>query len=348
MRPVLTLRSFVLSNRGLTPPATLHSPLILATLTFAGFLLIFSCAATRAQNYPTKPIRAIVPFAPGGGADIAARVVGQKLTERWGQPVIVDNRGGATGNIGAGMVSRARPDGYTLMITSSSFVISPSVYDALPFDPIKDFAPVIMVAPTYYLLVTHPSVPANSVRELLQLAKGGSYKLIMATSGVGGPAYLTGEMLKMMANINFLTVPYKGSGPALTDVLGGQQASFMFCDLIAGIPHVSSKRLNLLAVATAKRISKLPDVPTIAESGVPGFAALSWTGMFVPAGTPKPIIGKLNAELKSILKLTDVQERLASDGSDFGDNTPDYVAAFVKSEIAKWGKVAKASGTRLK
>lgn len=325
----------------------MKQPFIMTTLILCSFGSTVLCTSARSQNYPSKPIRAIVPFASGGGTDIAMRVIGQKLVERWGQQVIVDNRGGANGNIGAEIASRAVPDGYTLLVGSAGVMaINPSLYTKLPYDSVKDFAPVVLVAPTYFLLVTHPSVPANSVRELIQLAKSGSYKLVHASPGIGSPGHLMGEMLKMITNIDFVTVPYKGTGPAMADVLGGQ-ASFTFTDMIAGIPYINAKRLKVLGITTSKRIAKLPDTPTVAEGGVPGFDAMSWVGIFVPARTPRPIVEKLNAEIKNILKFPDVQEKLATDGKDFGENTPDYVGAFLRSEVAKWAKVIKVSGARV-
>ena len=297
-----------------------------------------------AQTYPDKPIRAIVPFAAGGGVDIATRSVGQKLTERWRQQVIVDNRGGANGNIGAEMAKNAAADGYTLLFGSTGpMAINPTLYSKLAFDPVKDFAAVGMVAPTYYLLVTHPSVPVNSLADIIQLAKEKKYRLTLASAGIGSPGHLSGEMLKMMAGIDFVHVPYKGTGPALADVVAGQ-ASMIFTDMIAGIAFVQSGRLKLIATATPKRLPKLPNAPTLSEAGVPGYNGMGWTGMFVPAGTSKAIVYKLNTELNSILKLPDVQERIASDGNDFAPNTPDSTAMLLKSEIAKWAKVIKTSG----
>ena len=309
-----------------------------------GCALIGIATAASAQDYPTKPIRAIVPFAAGGGVDIAARSVGQKMTEHWGQQVIVDNRGGANGNIGAELASHAVPDGYTLLFGSTGpMAINPTLYAKIPFDPVKDFAPVGMVAPTYYLLVTHPSVPVNTLADIIALAKEGKYRLTLASAGVGSPGHLSGEMLKMMAGIDFVHVPYKGTGPALADVVGGQ-ASMIFTDMIAGMVFIKSGRLKLIAAATPKRLPKLPNTPTLSEAGVPGYNAMAWTGMFVPAGTSKAIVYKLNTELNSILKLPDVQERIASDGTDFAPNTPDSTATLLKAEIAKWAKVIKASG----
>jgi len=309
-----------------------------------GHALIGIATVASAQDYPTKPIRAIVPFAAGGGVDIAARSVGQKMTERWGQQVIVDNRGGANGNIGAELAAHAAADGHTLLFGSTGpMAINPTLYAKIPFDPVKDFAPVGMVAPTYYLLVTHPSVPVNTLADIIALAKEGKYRLTLASAGVGSPGHLSGEMLKMMAGIDFVHVPYKGTGPALADVVGGQ-ASMIFTDMIAGMVFIQSGRLKLIAAATPKRLPKLPNTPTLSEAGVPGYNAMAWTGMFVPAGTSKAIVYKLNTELNSILKLPDVQERIASDGTDFAPNTPDSTATLLKAEIAKWAKVIKASG----
>jgi tripartite-type tricarboxylate transporter receptor subunit TctC len=310
-------------------------------------LALFSISATSlAQDYPTKPIRMIVPLVAGGGTDIAARVTGQKLTERWGQQVIVDNRPGAGGNIGTEIVTHGAPDGYTLLVTSPGpIVVNPWLFSKLPFDPAKDLVPVVMLAPTYYVLITNPAVPANSVRELIQLAQKQPGKLVLASGGVGAPSDLMGEMFKNLAKIEAVTVQYKGGGQAIADVIGGQ-ASMVFADMIAAMPYVTAGRVKLLAAATAKRMPKLPDVPTLVESGVP-YDAIGWSGMFAPARTPGTVVTRLNTELRSVLKLPDVQEKLASDGSDFGANTPQSLAAFIKSELAKYATAVKVSGRRL-
>lgn len=317
--------------------------LIAQSITVA--LLLVSATAL-SQEYPTKPIRIVVPLAPGGGTDIAARVTGQKLTERWGQQVIVENRPGAGGNIGTELVTRAAADGYTLLVTSPSpIVVNPSLFSKLPFDPAKDLVAVVMLAPTYYVLITHPSVPAKSVRELIEVARKQSGKLVLASGGLGAPSDLMGEMFKSLAKIDAVTVPYKGGGQAIADVIAGQ-ASMMFADMIAATPYVGSGRVRLLAVATVKRLPELPDVPTLIESGVL-YDAIGWSGMFAPSRTPPAVVTRLNTELRSILKLPDVQAKLASDGSAFGANTPESLASFIKSELAKYATAVKVSGRRL-
>jgi tripartite-type tricarboxylate transporter receptor subunit TctC len=309
------------------------------------FALLAIGAAVSAQEYPIKAIRVIVPLAPGGGTDLAARVTGQKLTERWGQQVIVDNRPGAGGNIGAETVARAAPDGYTLLVTNPGpVVVNPWMFAKLPYDP-NDLAPVVMLAPTYYLLIMHPSVPATSVGELVQVARKQPGRLVLASGGLGAPSDLMGEMFKNLAKIDAVTVQYKGGGQAIADVIGGQ-ASMMFADMIAAMPYVNAGRVRLIATATAKRMPNLPNVPTLVESGVP-YDAIGWSGMFAPARTPAAVVTKLNSELRAILKLPDVQEKLASDGSDFGANTPQSLTTFVKSELLKYQNAVKVSGRRL-
>jgi len=325
-------------------------PLSRPVLALGALACTFALAAlahrVAAQDYPVRPVRAIVPFPPGGGTDIAARVVSQKLTARWDRQVVVDNRAGANGNIGAEISAKAAPDGYTLFFgTSGPMAINPSLYASVGFDPIKDFAPIAMVAPVYYILVANPNVPGNNVPELLKLARAGKYRIVLASAGVGSPGHLSGEMLKMMAKVEIVHAPYKGGGPALTGVLSGE-ATFVFADLIAGMGFVNSGKLKLLATAAPRRLAVIPDTPTLSESGVPGYSAMSWTGLFAPAGTPAPVIRSVNAAIRDILKMPDVQKQLASDGTDFGENTPEWTAAFLKTEIAKWSKVIRDSGTR--
>jgi tripartite-type tricarboxylate transporter receptor subunit TctC len=298
-----------------------------------------------AQTYPMKPIRVVVPFAPGGGTDAHTRIVGQKLNERWGQPVLVDNRSGANGNIGAALVAKAPTDGYTLLVTSGSFATNPGVYESLPFDPIRSFEPVVMLSPTYYAVIVPSALPVHTLKELIALGRKNNNRLTAAISGVGSPAHLAGELFRTMTKMSFLSVPYRGTGPALSDVVAGQ-ADLMFCDSLAAAPHVRAGKLKALAVSSLKRVPTLPEVPPASEVGVPGFEAISWSGMFAPAGTPHAIVKQLNVEINTILRLPDVQQRLYSDGTAFGENTPEWMAAFVKREIEKWTKVAKASGTR--
>ena len=305
------------------------------------FVVLSIAAGALAQEYPVKPIRMVVPLPPGGGTDIAARVTGKKLTERWGQQVIIDNRAGASGNIGAEIVARAAADGYTLLVTNPNpIVLNPWVLPKLSFDPAQDLVPVTMLAPTYFVLITHPSVPANSVHELIELARKSPGKLILASGGG-----LMSDMFKQVAKIDVVAVQYKGAGQAILDVIGGQ-ASMMFADVIAAAPYVSAGRVIQLAISTAKRIPRLPEVPTLIESGVP-FDAITWSGVFAPARTPAAIVNKLGAELRSILKLPDVQEKLASDGNDFGANTPQSLVEFIKRESAKYQTAAKVSGRKI-
>jgi tripartite-type tricarboxylate transporter receptor subunit TctC len=301
---------------------------------------------SHAQNYPIKPIRVVIPFAPGGGTDVQTRTVGQKLSERWGQSVVVENRSGANGNIGAALVAKSAPDGYTLLATSGSFATNPAVYDSLPFDPIRSFDPVVMLAPTYYLLIVHPSLPVSNVQQLVALARKSTGKLTAAISGMGSPSHLAGELFRTTTKIDFVSVPYRGTGPALVDVLAGQ-ADLMFCDMLSALPHVKARKVKALGISSAKRVSAVPDIAPIAESGVPGFEAISWSAIFVPAGTPRAIIAKLNGEIRAILRLPDVRERLATDGTAFGENTPEWMAAFIKHEIEKWTRVAHVSGTHV-
>ncbi|MCC6535582.1 MAG: tripartite tricarboxylate transporter substrate binding protein [Burkholderiales bacterium] len=321
----------------------MQGPLALAIL--QAVALVSIAQAALAQEYPSRPVRMVVPLAPGGGTDIAARVTGQKLTERWGQQIIVDNRPGAGGTIGAEIVARAAPDGYTLLVSSpSAVVVNPWLVKKLPYGP-ADFVPVVMLAPTYYVLIAHPSVPAKSVRELIEVARKQSGKLVLASGGLGAPSDLMGEMFKNLAKIDAVTVQYKGGGQAIADVLGGQ-ASMMFADMIAATPYIGPGRVRLLAVATTKRMPQFPDVPTLIESGV-AYDAIGWSGAFAPARTPAAVLTRLNDALRSILKLPDVQAKLASDGTAFGPNTPESLRAFIKSELAKYENAVRISGRRL-
>jgi tripartite-type tricarboxylate transporter receptor subunit TctC len=315
------------------------------------FLLaaLLACVAdgALAQGYPAKPIKIVVPFTPGGTTDVLARAVGQKLTANWGQPVVIDNRPGAGGNIGSEVVAKAAGDGYTLLMgTISTHGINPSLYTKLPFDAVKDFAPVSLVARVPNVLVLHPSVPANSVKELIALAKAKPGQLNFASSGNGTSIHLSGEMFKTMAGVQMSHIPYKGSAPALTDLLGGQ-VSLMFDNMPTALPHVKAGRLKALAVTTAKRSPALPELPTVAESGLPDFEATSWFGVLAPAATPKEIVSKLSGEIAKILKTPDVQAQLSGQGAEPVGSTAEEFATHIKSEMAKWAKVVKESGARI-
>ncbi len=297
-----------------------------------------------AQSYPMKPIRMIVPSSPGGGTDLVARPVAQKLTERWGQQVIVDNRPGAGTIIGTEIAAHAPPDGYTILVAPSS-ITTLALYTKLNFDLIKDFIPVSLVISAPQLLVVHPSLPVKSVRELIALATAKPGQLNYASPGSGTLPELTFELFKSMAGIDIVHIPYKGTGPAITNLVGGQ-VQMMITGIVALMPHVKSGRLRGIAVTSAHRAAKLPDLPTVSESGVPKFDVSTWFGVFLPAGTPKPIVAKLNDEIRRILDMRDVRQYFIDQGADPAGNTPEQFAAHVKSEVARWGKVVRDARTR--
>lgn len=307
----------------------------------------FAAGHSQAQQaYPTKPIRMICPFPPGGTTDVVARLVAQKLTEAWGQQVVVDNRPGAGGIIGTEIVAKAAPDGYTVLLGSiTTHAVNPALYKKLNFDPVKDFAPVSLVVSSPQLLAVHPSVAAKSVKELIALAKAKPGQLNYASAGTGTSPHLTFELFKSMAGIDVVHVPYKGTGPAITDLIGGQ-VQMMITGVVALMPHVKSGKLRGLGVTSAKRVAALPDLSTIIESGIPGFDVSSWFGVFLPGGTPKPIIAKMNAEIRKILEVPEVRQRLIGQGADPASNTPEEFAAYVKAEMARWGKVVRDTGAK--
>ena len=298
-----------------------------------------------AQEYPAKAIRVVVPFPPGGGTDLMARSVMQKLGETLGTTVVIDNRGGAGGSIGSEIVAKSPADGYTLLIISGAHAINPSIYPKLPYDSVRDFAPVTMFTSGPALLVVHPSVPAKSVKELIALAKSRPGQLNYASAGIGTPPHLSGELFKTMAGVDMVHVPYKGNGPAYTDLIGGQ-VTVMFPNVSTATAHVRAGKLRALAVTTKNRTAIAPELPTISEAGVPGYDVSSWYGLLAPAGTPPAVVSKLQREIARVLRLPDVSEKLTSQGLDLVGNTPDEFAAIIKSEIVKWAKVAKASGAR--
>ena len=302
--------------------------------------------AADAQSYPSKPIRIIVPFPPGGIADVMARVFGQKFTDTWNQPVVVENRAGAGGNIGAEIVAKSPPDGYTLVMGSiGTHAVNVSLFSKLPYDPVRDFAPVARVIEADGLLVLHPSVPVKTVKDLIALARARPGQLVYASAGNGTAGHLAGELFKSMAKIDLVHIPYKGNVPAITDLVGGQ-TSMLFATLPTVLPLAKAGKLHALAVTGAQRNPAVPDVPTMADA-LPGFEVTNWIGIFAPAGTPADIVAKLNAEIMRIMRLPEVQSRLANEGAKFAPTTPSEFAAFVKSEITKWGKVIRESGARV-
>jgi tripartite-type tricarboxylate transporter receptor subunit TctC len=322
---------------------TLRIPLVLAALA----ALMPLPGAAQGSAYPTKPIRLVVPFPPGGATDILARNVAQKLTETWGQQVIVDNRPGAGGNIGSELVAKAAPDGYTLeMGTVGTHAINASLYAKMPYDHVKDFVPVILVAGVPNVLVVNPSVPVNSVAELIAYAKANPGKLNFASSGNGTSIHLSGELFKVMAGVQITHVPYKGSAPAMQDLLGGQ-VQLMFDNLPPSLPQIKAGKLKALAVTSTTRAAALPDVPTMAEAGLPGFEASSWFGVLAPAGTPPAIVAKLNAEIGKWLASADAKEKLSAVGANIAGGTPEDFAKHIQLETAKWAKVVKESGAKV-
>jgi tripartite-type tricarboxylate transporter receptor subunit TctC len=298
-----------------------------------------------AQSYPAKPIRMVVPFAPGGGSDLVGRVLAQKLSAALGQQVIVDNRAGAGGRIGTEAVARAPADGHTLLFaTSSVMVTAPALYPKLAFDMPKDFAPISLVASTAYVLVVHPSVPVRSVRDLIALAKRTPAKLSYASSGQGGPAHLAGELFSSMSGVQMVHVPYKGSSPGTTSVIAGETDA-MFSNLLPALPAVKSGRLRALGVSSARRSTIVPDVPTLAST-LPGFDVEQLYGLLAPAGTPREIVKRLNSETIKAVQAPDVKSKLATDGSEVLVSTPEEFEKRIVAEIAKWSKVIKAAGIR--
>jgi len=293
-----------------------------------------------AQNYPTKPIRFIVGFAPGGPNDIVARIVSQKLTESFGVPVTVDNRPGADSMIGTQMAARSAPDGYTISMISASSTIHQSMYTNVPYDVAKDFSHVSLLASTDFLVVVNPAMPVKSIKELIALAKAKPGQLNFASSGTGGSLHLAGELFKSLAHVDMNHVPYKGGAPAANDVIGGQ-VELMFSPIAVAMPHVKSARLRMLAVTGTKRWPTLPNVPTVAEAGVRGYEATGWYGIVAPARTPTPIVTRLNQEIVKMLALADVRQQFTSFDLEPIGSSPEQMASHVKAEVAKWAKVVR-------
>ncbi len=312
---------------------------------YASCALLLSIHAY-AQSYPVKPVRIVVPFPPGGTSDILARTLGQKLAEEWGQQVVVDNRPGAGANIGAENVARSAADGYSLLILSTAHTINPSLYKKLAYDPVKDFAPVTMLVATSQVLVVHKSVPVSTLKEFIAFAKKHPGELLYSSAGSGSQPHLSAELFKTMTGINYVHVPYKGAPPAMVDLLAGHVA-LTFATAPSAVPYVKSGQLRALGVSTAKRIAALPDVPTIAEAGVPGYETTGWNGLVAPAGTPAPIIEKLNGAFVKVLRTPAVASYLSGQGADPDPGTAAEFAAYIKAEIAKWAKVVQDSGARV-
>jgi tripartite-type tricarboxylate transporter receptor subunit TctC len=312
----------------------------------AALLCCAFAAAAQAQTYPSKPIRLVVPYAAGGTSDILARQIGPKLTEAWSQPVVVENRTGANGNVGADFVAKSAPDGYTLLITDlGGLVISASVYLKLPFDPSKDFSPVAMVSYSPHVLAVHPSVPAKSVKELIELAKAQPGKLNFAVSGIGGAPQLAGIDFAQRAGVKWTYIPYKGGSDAVSAVAAGQ-AEVLFNGMLATWPTVQGGRLRALAISSAQRVPTAPDTPTVAESGMPGFETGSFQGVVGPRGVPADIVSKLNAELIRALNGAEMKERFAKLGTEVRTGTPESLGEWLRTEQARWAKVVKESGEK--
>ena len=312
-----------------------------------GAVLAALAFGAAAQTYPSKPIRIVVPFPAGGTTDVLARAVAQKLTESLGQAAVVDNRPGAGGNIGAELVAKAPPDGYTLLMgTVGTHAINPSLYPKMPYDHVKDFVPVILVAGVPNVLVINPSLPVNSVQELIAYAKANPGKLNFASSGNGTSIHLSGELFKTMAGVQMAHVPYKGSAPALQDLVGGQ-VQLMFDNLPSSLALIKAGKLKALAVTSLTRAAALPDVPTVAESGLPGFEASSWFGLLAPAATPQPVVVTLNTDVAKWLATPEAREKLLAQGANAAGGTPADFARHIAAETAKWQKVVKESGAKI-
>ena len=306
---------------------------------------VFFCLAAGAQAYPAKPIRMIVPTSPGGIIDIVSRLTGQKLTEVTGQIVVIENRAGASNNIGTEYVARAPADGYTLLAATLPLVVNPALFEKLPFNVERDFAPVSLVVSAPYVMVAHPSLPAKSVKELVALAKAKPGALSYSTGGSGTNLHIAAELFALQAGVKLLHIPYKGGGPALASVIAGE-AALSFPSLGAVLPQVNAGRLRAIAITSTQRSTLLPKVPTIAESGYPDYAFTSWVGLLAPAGTPSEIVAALNAHIVKAMRNPAVIERLAADGNEVVAGSPEQFAALIKTELARWARVVRASGMK--
>lgn len=307
---------------------------------------LYAAQPVAAQSYPVKPVRIVVPYPPGGVTDILTRIVGQKLTETWRQQVIIDNRAGGSGNIGAELVVRAPADGYTLLSASTVHTVNPSLYARLSYDPLKDFTSITLMAQVANVLVVHPSLPVKSIKEFIAFAGQRPGQLHYSSAGNGSAPHLTAELFKMKTGVDLVHVPYKGAAPAMTDLLAGH-VSLTFATAPSGVPPAQQGKLRALGVSGASRMAALPDVPTIAEAGVPGYEAVGWNGLVGPAGLPSAVVGAINAEVGRILKAPDIHKRLVDLGVEPRTSTAGEFSAFLKEEVAKWAKVVKESGARV-
>jgi tripartite-type tricarboxylate transporter receptor subunit TctC len=316
---------------------------VLKPIAIIAALFALPPAAAHAQGYPSRVVRIVVPTSAGGGGDVIARLIAKSLGERWGRQVVVDNRTGAGTMLGSELVARAAPDGYTLLMTPSTLAINPAAYKSVPYDALRDFAPITQAAVVPNLMMVHPSVPAKNVREMIALAKSRPGQLFYASSGHGTSPHLSMELFSLMAGIKMIQVPYKSSGPGVIDLLAGQVA-LMAPSMISGIPHVRSGKLRALGVTTAARSPSAPEIPTIAESGLPGYESAQWYGLLAPAGTPKDVLDKLHREVTAVLRAPEHRELLGAEGGIVVAGTPEEFAAVIRSETAKWLRVAKDAG----
>jgi tripartite-type tricarboxylate transporter receptor subunit TctC len=322
----------------------LKKTILVITTVLTGAL--FAPLAANAQAYPARPVRIVVPFAPGSTTDALSRLLGQKLSEAWGQTVVIDNKPGAGGNIGEDAVAKATPDGYTIMVAAGSHTINPSLYGKLPFDAAKDFAPIAMLGSAPLLIVAHPSLPASNVRELIALAKLKPGLLNYASGGSGSPSHLVMELFKSMAGVNIVHVPYKGGAPVMTAILANE-VQLTPAGLIGLMPFVKSGRLKAIATTGQKRSAAAPDIPTVAESGLPGYHMGGWWGVFAPTGTPGPVLVKLHADIMRVMQSPDVRAKFVSDGIDSSSMTAEEFGAYVRDEMVTMARVVKESGAKV-
>lgn len=307
-------------------------------------LLVVTGNASAQEPYPARPVRIVIPYPPGGGTDLQGRPMAQKLTEKWGQNAVIDNRGGAGGMVGAEIVAKSKPDGYTILMCASGEVsLNVALFPKMAYDPERDLIPVTQLSISPLVLVVHPSLPAKSVKELIALARSRPGQLTFASAGVGTAPHLSAELFRAMAGINMVHIPYKGSPPAVTDLLAGEVA-LMFSPASTVLNHVKSGRLRALAVTTASRLASLPELPTVAETGMKGYETITWFGFVAPAKTPHAVVARLNAEIVKVLSLPDVRQQFANQGIETYGGTPEHFANYIREEIEKWAKVIKISG----